>query len=270
MNRRIGFIGAGLMAEALIGGLLQSGVVVPGDVMASDIGRERLREVHGRYGIQVTEHNPDVINHGDVVILAVKPQHASDVLEEIGPLLTPNHLVVSIMAGVSIDRIASYCASGVRIVRCMPNVACLVKQSATALALGRHATSDDEESVRRIFDTVGRVVTVEERLMDTVTGLSGSGPAYAMMVIESLADGGVAEGLPRQTALMLAAQTLLGAATMVLSTGEHPAVIRERVTSAAGTTVEGLAVLEERATRSAFADAVRAATRRSRQLGKEM
>lgn len=263
----IGFVGAGMMAAALIGGALRESLVPPGCIIASDVSAARRSEVAAAYGVEVTGDNRRVVEASHLVVLAVKPQHAAEVLSEIGPALTVRHVVLSIMAGVSTAAVESHLAPGVPVVRAMPNTACLVGAGASAVARGRHATAEHAELAATLLRATGHVVYVDERLMDAVTGLSGSGPAYVFTVIESLADGGVAEGLPRKVALELAAQTVLGAAKLVLETGEHPAVLRDRVTSPAGTTAEGLLVLEERGVRSAFQGAVRAASRRSKALG---
>lgn len=269
IRERIGFIGAGLMAEALIGGLINSGMITANLITASDISDRRLQEISSRYGVHVTTDNMDVVKGAPIVVLAIKPQHADDVLAQLRATMTSNHLVISMMAGVSTEKIRAAFDTDVRVIRVMPNIATLVQEAASAIALGASATRENAQIAELMFSTVGLVATVEEELMDAVTGLSGSGPAYIFTVIESLADGGVAEGLPRDIALKLAAQTVLGAAKLVLSSGEHPAILRDRVTSPAGTTAEGLLVLEECAVRGAFASAVRASAARSGQLGSE-
>lgn len=269
MERRIGFIGAGMMAEALIAGVLNAGVATADRVIASDVSAPRRREVERRFGIRTTERNAEVVDFADVLVLAVKPQHAAAVLDEIGPALSADKIVVSIMAGVATGTIEAALAPGVPVVRVMPNLPCVVGEGAAAIALGRYASQDAADQAARILRATGRAVFVDESLMDAVTGLSGSGPAYVFTVIESLADGGVAEGLSRQAALELAAQTVLGAAKLVLESGEHPAVLRDRVTSPAGTTAEGMEALEAGGVRSAFRQAVRRAARRSKALGEE-
>lgn len=264
---RIGFIGAGMMAEALIGGALRQGLAGPDRIIASDVSEARREHMRAKYGISVTRDNREAAAASDLVVLAVKPQHAAEVLSEVGSSLTADKVVLSIMAGVPTKAIEARLAAPIPVVRAMPNTPCLVGAGAAAVARGRYATEEDAELAASLLRATGRVVFVDESLMDAVTGLSGSGPAYVFTVIESLADGGVAEGLSRQVALELAAQTVLGAAKMVLETGEHPAILREKVTSPAGTTAEGLLALEERGVRSAFAMAVRQAARRSKALG---
>lgn len=267
MAGRIGFIGGGMMAEALIKGVLSAGRAKAEDVIASDVAEERRRHLETLLGIGTTDRNAEVVDFADTVVLAVKPQHAAAVLGEVGGNLRPSQLVISIMAGVTTSWIESRVAPGVPVVRVMPNICCVVGEGASAVAAGSRAGQTHVEVAKELLSSVGRVVAVDERLMDAVTGLSGSGPAFVFTVIEALADGGVAEGLPRATALTLAAQTVLGAAKLVLESGEHPAVLRDRVASPAGTTIEGLGVLEQGAVRGAVASAVRAAARRSKALG---
>lgn len=264
---RIGFVGAGMMAEALIGGVLAAGIAARESVMASDVSGERRAEVERRHGIRTSADNTEVVRFADVVVLAVKPQHALSALQSIGREVAKEKLILSIMAGVPTRAIEERLPEGVPVIRVMPNILCVVKEAASAVAKGVHATDEHLATALRIFSSVGVAVSVDESLMDAVTGLSGSGPAYVFTVIEALSDGGVAAGLPRPIALKLAAQTVLGAAKMVLEGDDHPAVLRERVTSPAGTTVEGLAVLESKGVRDAFAQAVRAAALRSKRLG---
>ena len=266
MSVPIGFIGAGKMAEALIAGVLRAGLAGADGVIASDVSAAR-REAVAALGVQTVAENARVLAFARAVVLAIKPQQAAAVLDEVRPHVRPDHLIVSIMAGVPTRAIEARLPAGTRVVRVMPNTACLVGAAASGVAAGAHATAEDVRWVLELFGAVGRAEAVDERLLDAVTGLSGSGPAYIFTVIEALADGGVAEGLPRETALALAAQTVMGAGRMVLESGEHPAVLRDRVTSPAGTTAEGLAVLEAHGVRNAFAQAVRAAARRSRALG---
>ena len=267
MDRRIGFIGAGMMAEALISGALRAGLVPADRIIASDVSEARRSEVEGKYGVRVTGENREVAAFADILVLAIKPQHAGEVLDEIGRDLDPQKMVLSIMAGVSTATVESALPAGVPVVRVMPNISCVVGAGAAAIARGRHTTWEHAESAAQILRATGHAVFVDEAMMDAVTGLAGSGPAYVFTVIESLADGGVAEGLPRQVALELAAQTVLGAAKLVLESKEHPAILRDKVTSPAGTTAEGMAALEAGGVRSAFREAVRRAARRSKALG---
>lgn len=258
-----------MMAEALISGVIAAEIAGPESICASDISRERRDEVSERHGIQTTGDNAKAARFGEVVVLAIKPQHAAAVLDSVAEHIGPEQLVVSIMAGVPTRAIEERLSPGVPVIRVMPNILCVVKESASAIAKGKHATDEHRETALRLFSAVGTAVSVDESLLDGVTGLSGSGPAYIFTVIEALADGGVAVGLSRAVALKLAAQTVLGAAKMVLEGDAHPALLREKVTSPAGTTVEGLAVLEAKGVRDAFAQAVRAAAARSKSLGEE-
>ena len=267
MGAATGFIGAGKMAEALMAGMLKAGLARADELIASDISAARRDAVRAALGIETTAENARVFEFARTVVLAVKPQHAGSVLDEAREHVRPHHLIVSIMAGVPTAAIEARLPAGTRVVRVMPNTACLVQAAASGVAKGTHATDADLRAVVELFNAVGRAEAVDEKLLDAVTGLSGSGPAYIFTVIEALADGGVAEGLPRETALRLAAQTVMGAGKMVLESGQHPALLREQVTSPAGTTAEGLAVLEAHGVRSAFLQAVRAAARRSKALG---
>jgi pyrroline-5-carboxylate reductase len=204
----------------------------------------------------------------DVIVLAVKPQQAGNALAQLRGFVTDKHLIVSVAAGVSTAAIAEGLTGGGRIVRVMPNTPCLIGQGASAFSAGRGATDDDCNLVDRLLGSVGRAFRVDEKLLDAVTGLSGSGPAFVYLMIEALSDGGVLAGLPRDTAMALAAQTVAGAAAMVLETGEHPGVLKDRVASPAGTTIAGLAVLEDAGVRGALVRAVEAAARRAVELGK--
>ena len=264
--KRIAVIGAGQMAEALLAGLLASQTVSPDALYATDISVERRDLIKRRFGVRVGSDNGAAAAWAEVVLLAVKPQSLDAVLEGLASALA-GRLVISIAAGVSIRRIAGWLGPASRIVRVMPNAPALVREGVSALAAGPGVTEDEMRLVRSLFESVGRVVVVEERLMDAVTGLSGSGPAYAFAAIEALADGGVKMGLPRSTAELLAAQTLLGAARMLLETGEHPGRLKDRVASPGGTTMAGLHRLEQGGLRATLMAAVEAATKRSKELG---
>jgi len=266
--KKIAFLGGGNMAEALIKGLLAAGAAKPDKILVADISADRLEPLRKTYGIVVQKNNVDAAREADVIILSVKPQVINKVLAEITNVVDPNKLVISIAAGVTINAIESSLAGKVRVVRVMPNTPALVLAGAAALAGGSHATSGDLALAQNIFCSVGRAAIVEERLMDAVTGLSGSGPAYVFMIIEALADGGVKAGLSRPLALELAAQTVYGAAKMVLETQEHPGRLKDRVASPGGTTIEGLHALEKGRLRATLMNAVEAATERSIELGK--
>lgn len=263
----VGFLGAGKMATALASGLVRAGVAEKSDIMASDVSASARAAFEEAVGSRTVVYNPDVVKFATVLILAVKPDQVSELLREIAPGLTERHLLVSIAAGVTLARMESSLPPGTRVVRVMPNTPALVGASASAFALGHAAGPDDAEVVTRLFSAVGLALPVKEALLDAVTGLSGSGPAYVCLMLEALSDGGVAEGLPRQVATQLAAQTLLGTARMVLETGQHPAALKDMVTSPGGTTIEGLHELEKGGLRAALIHAVRAAAAKSRALG---
>jgi pyrroline-5-carboxylate reductase len=267
-DKRIAFIGAGNMGEALIKGLLQAGLVRPEDLLATDVRVDRLGYIQKTYGVEVFADNRDATAKAEVLILAVKPQVMEEVLMGLREVVTAKHLFLSIAAGIRTSFIEERFPQPVRVVRIMPNTPALVLTGASAITPGRHATPEDVEIAHQIFQGVGRVVQVEEKLMDTVTGLSGSGPAYIFIVIEALSDAGVRMGLPRDVATVLAAQTVLGAAQMVLETGEHPARLKDMVASPGGTTIAGLQVLEQGRLRGILMEAVEAATKRSLELGK--
>jgi len=267
---RIGFIGAGKMATALAQAWLKAGLVRPERLCASDpvaSARDTFAKATGGAGLS---DNHQVVAESNAVILAVKPQQMGEVLIEIRPqVIASEPLLISIAAGVSIDSISERLdIHGCGLVRVMPNTPCLVGASASAYAAGPSATEDDVRLVDRLFNAVGRAFPVPEKLLDAVTGLSGSGPAFIFVIIEALSDGGVQMGLPRDLATQLAAQTVLGSAKLLLETGLHPATLKDMVTSPAGTTIAGLHALERAGLRAALMDAVEAATRRSAELGK--
>jgi len=266
---RVGFIGAGNMAEALMKGIISAGLATKEEVTAGEVLKERREYIARALNVKVTSDNVEVARSAHILLLAIKPQQMATVLEELKPYLSPEHLIISIAAGIKISFIESRLNAGVRVVRVMPNQPCLVGASASAFALGKHAKPEDRDFVLRVLQSVGIALPVDEKLLDAVTGLSGSGPAFVYVVIEALADGGVLSGLPRDVALKLAAQTVLGAAKTVLETGIHPASGKDMVASPAGTTIEGLRVLEEAGVRGAFIDAVEAAAKRSTELGEK-
>jgi pyrroline-5-carboxylate reductase len=268
IDNKIAFLGSGNMAEALIKGLIASGTAKPEQILAADVSTERLEHLKKSYGIIIHKTNNDAVREAGFIILSVKPQVIEKVLAEIAPAVDDKKLIVSIAAGVSLTNIERALKKGSRVVRVMPNTPALVLAGAAALAAGSSATSDDIALVQSIFNSVGRSVIVDEKLMDAVTGLSGSGPAYVFMIIDALSDAGVKAGLPRPLALELAAQTVYGSAKMVLETKEHPGKLRDMVTSPGGTTIEGLHALEKGKLRATLMNAVEAATARSKELGK--
>jgi len=266
----LGFIGAGNMSGALIKGLLHSGTVTPDRIIASDVSPDRLEQVKKLHGIKTTTDNHELVRTSDVVVLAVKPQAIDKVLGQMSKDVEARHLVVSVAAGVPVVAIEGKLPAGTRLVRSMPNTAAIVLAGATAISAGTHATDKDLAIARHLFEAVGRVVVLDEGLLDAVTGLSGSGPAYVMVMIEALADGGVKVGLHRDTALLLAAQTVFGSAKLLLETGEHPGRLKDQVTSPGGTAIAGLHTLEAGGLRRTLIDAVEAATKRAGELGEQM
>jgi pyrroline-5-carboxylate reductase len=269
-TRRLGFLGAGNMAGALIKGLLHGQVLPAGQIIASDVKEDRLEQLRSAHGIKTTTDNHILLREADVLVLSVKPQVIDKVLTEVSARVRPDQLVVSVAAGVPVEALEARLPPGSRVVRAMPNTPATVQAGATAIAGGAHASADDLRIARELFEAVGRVVVLDEALLDAVTGLSGSGPAYLMLIIEALADGGVKVGLHRDTALLLAAQTVFGSAKLLLETGEHPGRLKDMVTSPGGTAIAGLHTLESGGLRKTLMDAVEVATRRSIELGEQM
>lgn len=267
-GKKVGFVGAGNMGEALIKGLVESSLVPAEAIVIADSRAARAQQIAEQYGVRAAADNTALVREADVVILAVKPQIMAPVLREIMPALTNRPLLVSIAAGVSTATIQAVLGKYPRLIRVMPNTPALVLEGATAIARSEELEPDDLETAQEIFTAVGRVVVLEEELMDAVTGLSGSGPAYVAIVIESLADGGVKMGLDRVTAMTLATQTVLGAARLIAETGVHPGALKDMVSSPGGTTIAGIAALEEGGIRTTFIRAVERATLRSRELGR--
>ena len=267
-GKQVGFVGAGRMATALAQGLASSGFTPPERIIASDVSPQALERFAAETGAETARSNRDVLAAAEVVFLAVKPQQMAEVLAELRDSVTPEHLVISIAAGIPLSTLTSAFGDRCRAVRVMPNTPCLIGAGASAFALGGAATPEDGELVEGMLSTVGLAVAVPESLLDAVTGLSGSGPAYVYQMIEAMSDGGVRVGLPRDVATRLAAQTVLGAARMVLETGEHPGVLKDAVTSPGGTTIAGLHALERGGLRGCVMDAVESATLRSQQLGR--
>lgn len=267
-GKKVGFIGAGNMGEALIKGLVESNLVASDRILISDVRAERIHELARQYSVTPVDTNAALVRAADVVILAVKPQIMAPMLRELVPALTGRPLLISLAAGVSTATIQSILGKYPRLIRVMPNTPALVLQGATAIARPQGGDPDDLDTAQEIFNAVGKVVVVDEELMDAVTGLSGSGPAYVALVVESLADGGVKMGLDRATAMTLATQTVLGAARLLAETGLHPGALKDMVSSPGGTTIAGIAALEEGGIRTTFIRAVERATLRSRELGR--
>jgi len=267
----MGFIGAGSMAEALVAGVLSAGVTfAPSIVVTNRSRQDRLDRMALRWGVRTTRSKAEVCASSDVVVLATKPADIPTALEQLQGLLAPCHLVVSVAAGIPCGLIERHLGEGIPVIRAMPNTSCHVQESATAIARGQWATDEHEQVARLVFGAVGRVVSVPEEWLDAVTGLSGSGPAYVYLLMEALAEAGVELGLSPEVSRLLTQQTVLGAARMVLETGEDPALLRHKVTSPNGTTMAALKVLEEMGFVSALREAVRRATARSREMREEL
>ena len=265
----LGFLGAGRMATALARAWTASGRAAAARTLASD-PLPAARDAFAREtGCPTTADNRRVAAHADLLVLAVKPQTMTALLTEVRDLVQDRKpLVISIAAGITLAQLADGLGAGVRLIRVMPNTPCLVGESASGFTPGSHATADDVATVQALLDDAGKAFRVPEHLLDAVTGLSGSGPAFVYLIIEALSDGGVRVGLPRDVATTLAAQTVLGSAKMVLETGQHPGALKDAVASPGGTTIAGLHALERAAVRGALMDAVEAATRRATELGK--
>jgi pyrroline-5-carboxylate reductase len=268
-THRIGFLGAGKMATALAQGWIKAGLVAVEGVCASDPIPAARDHFTKTTGATVFSDNLPVIAQSTMLVLAVKPQNMPELLGNIKLKVTSQHLLVSIAAGITLKHLADALGHDRRIVRVMPNTPCLVGASASAFAVSAVATIADVQRIEQLLNSVGRAVQVPEKLLDAVTGLSGSGPAFVFVMIEALADGGVRMGLPRDLAMMLAAQTVLGSAKMLLETGLHPGPLKDMVASPAGTTIAGLHALERGGLRAALMDAVEAATLRAIELGKQ-
>ena len=263
----IGFLGAGKMATALARGFIRAEIVSPKEIFASDLSEAARAAFTKETGAKTTASSADVLQFANVLVLAVKPDQVGGVLAEQRGNFTNEHLLISIAAGVTLAKMEAALPDGARVIRVMPNTPALVGEAAAAFALGKSATTADGELAKKLLSAVGVAFQVKESLLDAVTGLSGSGPAYVYQFIEALSDGGVAAGLPRDIATKLAAQTVLGAAKMVLETGQHPAALKDQVTSPGGTTIEGLHELEKGKLRGVVMSAVRAATEKSKKLG---
>lgn len=267
IDRKVAFLGAGNMAGALIQGLVRAGTPA-GNIWATVRREERGQELlAANAGLHVGQDNAAAAKEADVIVLAVKPQGMDKLVKQIAPVIDAGKLVISIAAGVPIAAIQKRLGSSVRIIRAMPNTPAVVGLGATAISGGEHATDADLQLASKIFQAVGITTVLEENLLDAVTGLSGSGPAYVFLVIEALSDAGVKVGLSRHIALKLAAQTVFGSAKMLLETGAHPGTLKDQVTSPGGTAIAGLHTLEAGGLRTTLMDAVEAATRRAKELG---
>lgn len=263
----IAIVGAGVMGETLLAGLLRAGYA-PTDLVGSDRRERRRQELEGRYGVRTFESNAEAVAGADTVVLVVKPQDVTDVLPELASTLGDGTLVVSLCAGVTTAQIEAGLPAGTPVVRVMPNTPAQVSEGMAALSAGSHATEVDLEKATHIMESVGRAVVVPERYQDAVTAISGSGPAYLFFVVEAMIDAGVMLGLPRDTATLLVNQTMYGSAKLLIESGRHPNLLREMVTSPAGTTAAALRHLEERSVKAAFMAAMEAARDRSVEFGR--
>ena len=266
-DKKICIIGTGNMGEALISGLISSASSKPQNIICTDVWEAKLKAIQEKYGVRTTPSNPEAVADSDIVIYAVKPQIMAAVLYETAEKLDMSKLIISIAAGVPMEAIESCLNKKLRLIRVMPNIAAAVKEAATAVAAGKHATEEDIKLAMTVFNSNGTTAFIHENyLMDAITGLSGSGPAYIFLIVEALADAGVKVGLSRQEALFLSAQTVLGAAKMLIETQEHPGQLRDRVTSPGGTAIAGLATLEQGGLPTTLINAVEDATNRSTEL----
>ena len=265
-DKKIAVLGAGKLGEALVTGLIDTGLVRKEQFIATAAHNERLEQLNNKLGIAVTLSNSDAVKQSQLVLLCVKPQTVQEVMRQVADVLTPQHLVISVAASVTTKFIEEIVTKPVPIIRVMPNTPCLIRKGMSAIALGKYATADHRAQAQKIFDAIGRSLIVDEKHMDAVTGLSASGPAFVYIIIESFVEAGVKVGLPRETATQLAAQMVLGASSMVLETGEHPAKLKDIVTTPAGCTIDGILELEDGGLRVTLIKAVVRATQRAREL----
>lgn len=267
LKEKIGVIGAGKIGSAIVRGVIRAGLVPRDQVMASDVSDALRQSIAKELGIKVTSDNGKLCDFANIVILAVKPQIVDSVVKEIAKKLAKTKLLISVAAGVPLSRIEAHLVPGARVARVMPNIPCVVGAGASCYAAGANATATDLEKVGLILNSFGIALPLEEKYLDAVTGLSGSGPAYVFLFIESLADGGVQVGLSREVALKLALQTVYGSARMALESAKHLGELRDEVTSPGGTTIAGLYALEQKGFRGTVMDAIVSATKRSQELG---
>lgn len=267
-DKKIALIGSGNMGEALISGLVSSGSSNAEHIICSDLRQEKLIRIREKYGVNTTSDNLEAVKSSEIIIYCVKPQIMASVLRETAHLLDISKLIISVAAGVPLTAFEVCLKKDLRLIRAMPNIAAFVKQSATAIAAGKHATQDDIDMAMKIFDMVGESIFLTENdLMDAITGLSGSGPAYIFLVVDALADAGVKMGLSRQDALFLSTQTILGSAQLLKESHHHPGQLKDMVTSPGGSAIAGLHTIESGGLRTTLINAVEAATSRSRELG---
>jgi pyrroline-5-carboxylate reductase len=270
-NKKISLIGTGNMGEALLSGLISSGSSDPKNIICTDVRENRLKSIQEKYGVHTTTDNIKAVEASEIIIYAVKPQIIASVLRETASCLDMSKLIISIAAGVPLAAIESCLNKKLRLIRVMPNIAAFVKESASVIAAGGNATEEDIKLSLAIFDSMGRSIFLKENiLMDAITGLSGSGPAYIFLIVDAMADAGVKVGLSREDALFLSSQTVLGAAKLLIETKEHPGRLKDMVTSPGGTAIAGIHTLEKGGLRTTLINAVEVATKRSKELGEIM
>ncbi len=269
-DKKIGIIGTGNMGESLISGLIYARSSVPKNIICSDVRKDKLKSVQDAYGVVTTTSNIDVVKASEIVIYAIKPQIMASILRETAVHLDMSKVIISIAAGVPLAAIESCLNKDLHLIRVMPNIAASVKEGAAAIAPGKHASKGDLKLAKAIFDSVGKSIIIEEEFMDAITGLSGNGPAYIFLIVDALADAGVKMGLSREDALLLSAQSVLGAAKLLLETGEHPGRLKDKVTSPGGTAIAALHTIEEGGLRTTLINAVEVGTNRSKELGEMM
>jgi len=265
---KICILGTGNMGEAILKGILTSGLYAKKDIIVTDVAEDRLSYLHERYNVKTTRNNAQAASSSRYIMMTVKPAVIKSLISEISHVSDESKLIISVAAGISINNIRIWFKKELPVIRVMPNIPVLVLEGATAIASGPGVRPEEIDDVKKIFDSVGKAILLGEEHINAVTGLSGSGPAYIFAVIDALSDGGVKVGLPRQAATLLAAQTVLGAAKMVLESGEHPGRLKDMITSPGGTTIEGLHTLEMSGIRGAFISAVQQATKKADELGK--
>jgi pyrroline-5-carboxylate reductase len=271
VEKRLFFLGAGSISEAMLKGILAAGVLSAQQITISNYkNSERLSQLGTLYGVETSQQKSRDIAAADIIILAMKPFDLRQALQEVRTAITPQQLIISVVAGASTEAIEAQLPDRVPVVRTMPNTSCFVQESATAISRGKHATEEQIEQVRQIFAAIGTVTIVDEHLLDAVTGLSGSGPAYIYYVIESLMQAGQQAGLSKEVCRDLLIQTLYGSASMLKVTGKAPQELRRQVTSPNGTTMAGLAVLEQGELPGLFQKAVEQATKRATEMGQEV
>ncbi|WP_243386420.1 pyrroline-5-carboxylate reductase [Bacillus kexueae] len=269
MNYKIGFIGCGNMAQAIIGGMLQSNIVESSQIMASARSEVTIKSVNERFSIQVLSDNREVSRQADILFLAVKPDQYAEVIEEIRQHMKESAIVISMAPGMTLSTLEDNFIRKVKLVRTMPNTPSFVREGMTAFCSNAFLTENDENLVRTLLETFGRAEKVEESLMDAIPAVSGSSPAYVFMMIEALADGAVKQGISRQQAYKLAAQAVLGAAKMVLETGKHPAQLKDEVCSPGGATIEAVATLEQRQFKGTIIAAMDACGQKAKSMGEK-